>query len=93
MVKPNSGNRALVIVMIIEGHATRGVRPLRLMWLRSTLACTPHGAGRRTELSRDCNSSYHATVGGWKEEMVFDRRLLINLTLFYRCHLEHASCS
>ena len=35
----------------VEGHATRGDQPLRLMWSRSNLACTPHGAGRRTELS------------------------------------------
>ena len=53
-----------------EGHATRGDRPLRMMWPRSTLACTPHGAGRRTELSGELQlfvSRYLSVVGGWKE--------------------------
>ena len=54
----------------LEGHATRGDRPFRLMWPRSTLACTPHGAGRRTELSGELQlfvPRYRSVVGGWKE--------------------------
>ena len=54
----------------VEGHATRGDRPLRLMWLRLTLACTPHGVGRRTELSGELQlfvPRYRSVVGGWKE--------------------------
>ena len=54
----------------VEGHATRGDRPLRLMWPRLTLACTPHGAGRRTELSGELQlfvPRYRSVVGGWKE--------------------------
>ena len=55
----------------VEGHAIRGDRPSRLMWPRSTLACTPHGAGRRTELSGELQlfvPRYRSVVGGWKEE-------------------------
>ena len=54
----------------VEGHAIRGDRPSRPMWPRSTLACTPHGAGRRTELSGELQlfvPRYHSVLGGWKE--------------------------
>ena len=45
---------------------------------RSTLACTPHGAGRRTELSGELQlfvPRYRSVVGGWKEEGIGEPHL------------------